>query len=247
MSGYRSFASFYDRLTQNIDYPKRAAYYDSLIIQHGGKRGILLDLGCGTGSLTMEFAALGYDVLGIDASHEMLSVAVSKPHDGITYLCQDMRALDLYGTVDVTVCALDGINHMTEEDGLRRAFARVSLFTSPGGLFLFDVNTPYKHEHVLGDNTFVYDLDDLYCVWQNAFDAKSCTVAISLDIFESSGKAYIRHEDAFSERAYTQDTLTKLLDQAGFSVLACYGLDSLEAPAEQAEKIVYVAVKREQS
>lgn len=243
MSGYKSFAHFYDRLTGNIDYKQRAEYFDKLITINGGKKEILLDLACGTGSLTEQLSKLGYDVIGVDASAEMLSIAASKGQQGITYLCQDMRSLDLYGTIDATICALDSINHITEEDEVMRVFERVSLFTVPGGLFIFDVNTIYKHEFVLGNNTFVYDLSDIYCVWQNEYLADTSTVKISLDIFECKGEHFYRHEESFYERAYSVEHLETMLKSTGFNVLSKYELGSLNEPKSDTDKIVFVARK----
>ena len=138
MNSYNDFALVYDTLTENVGYPRRAACYDRLITAHGGKKGILLDLACGTGSMSFEFAKLGYDVIGIDGSEEMLSVAMDKKLDGgadsVIFLCQQMQELDLFGTIDVTVCALDSLNHLVNLKDLQETFRRVSLFTNPGGL-----------------------------------------------------------------------------------------------------------------
>ena len=127
---------------------------------------ILLDMGCGTGSLTVKLAHYGYDMIGMDGSQEMLSAALGKGGEHIQYICQDFQNMDLFGTVNVVICALDGLNHLTDYQALEETFRRVSLFTEPGGLFLFDVNTPYKHQQILANHTFVYDLEDIFCVWQ---------------------------------------------------------------------------------
>ena len=148
MNNYSRFAQYYDLLTENIDYNARADYFDSIVEKFGGVRGILLDLGCGTGSLTECMARKGYDVLGIDLSQEMLTVALDKKFESelpIQYLHQDMRKIDLYGTVDVTICALDALNHLGGLDDVDKTFERVSLFTNPDGLFIFDMNTPLIH------------------------------------------------------------------------------------------------------
>ena len=162
MSAYGCFADVYDTLTSNIDYKELAGYYDRIITSHGGKRGILLDLACGTGSMSMQFSALGYDVIGVDLSTEMLSVAKEKPHKNIEYLCQDMCELDMYGTIDVTVCVLDSINHLDSKEDILRCFKSVSLFCDPKGLFVFDINTVRKHRKVLADNTFVYNMISIF-------------------------------------------------------------------------------------
>lgn len=242
--GYTAFAEFYDSLTENIDYAEIAEYYDRLNEKFGGTRGILLDLACGTGSLSVLFSKMGYDVIGTDISQEMLSIAVSKEHDGIEYLCQSMTELDMFGTIDGTVCSLDSINHLNSIDDVRKTFERVSLFSNKGALFMFDVNTVYKHEHILADNTFVYDMEKVYCVWQNEYAGDGRT-DIYLDFFsedEESG-LYERYSDDFSETAYPADTLKKLLTEAGFEVCGCYEYLTENEPDVQSEKLTFVARK----
>ena len=154
---------------------------DKIVDKFGGKKGVLLDLGCGTGSLTECFCKLGYDCLGIDISQEMLTVALDKKIDNdlpIQYLHQDMRKLKLFGGLDVTVCALDALNHLSSLDDILKTFKSVSKFTNPDGLFIFDMNTIYKHKNILSDNTFAYDMDEVYCVWQNTYKTKKNEVLI---------------------------------------------------------------------
>ena len=246
---YSAFAGFYDELTGNISYEERAKYFHKLIQQFKTEGPILLDLACGTGSLSVEFARLGYDVIGVDNSADMLSVALEKKYEAeqdILFLCQDMTELDLYGTVDTTVCALDSINHVTDPKAVRKIFQNVSLFTVPGGLFLFDVNSPYKHREVLGNNTFVYDCDNVYCVWQNEYKEETQTVNISLDFFayDEESDSYTRSSEQFSERAYEPAWLEELLDKCGFDLLAVYGDDSMEAPTAETQRLIYAARKR---
>lgn len=246
---YSAFAGFYDELTGNISYEERAKYFDSIIKEFKTEGSILLDLACGTGSLSVELSRLGYDVIGVDNSADMLSVALEKKYEteqDILFLCQDMTELDLYGTVDSTVCALDSINHVTDPQKVREIFKGVSLFTVPGGLFLFDVNSPYKHHKILGNNTFVYDCDSVYCVWQNELDEKNDTVHITLDFFayDEETDTYSRSSEQFSERSYEPAWLEALLDETGFDLLAVYGDDSREAPKEDTQRLIYVARKR---
>lgn len=241
---YAAFAEHYDLLTGNIDYDAIAHYYDSLCSRFGGKKGILLDLACGTGSLSVKLSQLGYDVIGADASPEMLSVAVSKEHRGIEYLCQDMTKLDLYGTIDCTVCSLDSINHLKSLDELRQTFAGVSLFSNPGALFMFDVNTQYKHENILSDNTFVYETEDIFCVWENESLGEG-TVLITLDFFTLDKKTglYARTGDEFTETAFAREDIERLLKETGFSVCACYEYPTFQPPNEKSEKLTFTARK----
>lgn len=241
---YASFAEYYDALTANIDYEEIARYYNQLNEKFGGLKGILLDLACGTGSLSVIFSRMGYDVIGTDISPEMLSIAVSKDHEGIEFLCQSMTELDMFGTIDGTVCSLDSINHLDKIDEVRQTFEKVSLFSNKGALFMFDVNTPYKHEHILADNTFVYDTDEVYCVWQNEYQGDGRT-DIYLDFFaedEESGM-YDRYSDDFSETAYPAEKIKELLIGAGFEICACYEYLTENEPTEESEKLTFVARK----
>lgn len=248
---YLNFARFYDSLTSNISYSDRAKYFKSIVDDLFPKAEILLDLACGTGSLSLELDKLGFDVIAVDASEAMLSELYDKKiensADGILVLCQKMEELDLYGTVDVTVCALDSVNHITDKNTLQTAFNKVSLFTVPGGLFIFDANTEYKHQTILANNTFVYDLDDVYCVWQNSFDSDENIVSMDIDFFypdESSGSsAYFRASDTISEKAYSIDELSDMLKKAGFEIVHLFGDYNLLAPTENEERVVFIARK----
>ncbi len=191
---YSVFARYYDLLTENVDYEARAAYLDELIRQlHPVEDCVLLDLACGTGTLSEAMARRGYDVIGVDGSGDMLNEAVEKKCESglpIQYVCQDMRRLELYGTVDVTICMLDSLNHLPGLPDIQNVFRRVSQYTEPGGLFLFDVNTLHKHRVTLGDQVFLFDLDEVYCVWENRFDGDA-TVTITLDFFLNPGTGSI--------------------------------------------------------
>lgn len=241
--GYEEFAAYYDFLTENIDYRNLAEYYDRLNEKFGGVKGIMLDLACGTGSLSVVLSKMGYDVIGTDISEEMLNVAVSKEHEGIEYLCQDMTELDLFGTIDGAICSLDSINHLEDKAAVRKAFERVSLFMNKGALFMFDVNTLYKHEHILADNTFVYDTENVYCVWQNEYLGNGVT-QIYLDFFEEDENGmYGRYSDEFTETAYGREEIEKMLTDAGFEICACYEYLTENEPTEESEKLTFVAKK----
>lgn len=242
--GYAAFAEFYDSLTENINYNEIGAYYDRLNKKFGGIKGILLDLACGTGSLSVIFSKMGYDVIGTDISEEMLSIAVSKEREGIEYLCQSMTELDMFGTIDGTVCSLDSINHLESIDDVKKTFEKVSLFSNKGALFMFDVNTLYKHKHILADNTFVYDTDKVYCVWQNEYVGNGRT-EIYLDFFseDSDSGLYERYSDDFAETAYPLEAIKDLLIEAGFKLCAVYEYLTENEPSEKSEKVTFVAQK----
>lgn len=246
MSRYGSFAEYYDSLTSNVDYRKTAEYVSDILNENRINKGILLDLACGTGTMSLILAQKGYDVIGVDNSPEMLGEAREKALEAgedILFLCQDMCSIDLYGTVDCTVCLLDSLNHLESKEELLEAFKRVSLFTVPGGLFVFDVNTEYKHKYVLGDNTFVYDNDDVYCVWQNEYDDESKTVEIFLDFFQEENGLYRRSSEYFAKRAFSDSDIKNLLSEAGFTDIKAYGELRKTAPSDTEERVFYVARK----
>lgn len=246
MTAYHALAAVYDRLTVDVDYQKRADHIRELLASFGIRGGILLDAACGTGAMSECFARAGFDVIGTDISPAMLTVAQNKKYASgldILYLLQDIRALDLYGTVDCAVCCLDSINHLPTPDDVGRAFASIGFFMEKGGIFIFDVNTAYKHAQVLGDRTFVYDLDDLYCVWQNEYDDKAARTDIHMDIFMDRGNGYVRESEDFSEWYYTDALLEEKLADAHFQILARYGELTRLPPAEKEERVYYVCKK----
>ena len=265
MAGYGSFAQVYDQLTLNVPYDQIAELYHSKIAGYGGgdtmsqsrhpEPGmdagqssvggkLLADAGCGTGSLTARMARLGYDVIGADASPEMLSIAVNKPHDGVQYICQGMTELDLYGEMDVIISTLDSVNHLSSTEEIAEFFRAAALNLRKGGLLLFDVNTIYKHEKVLADNVFVYDVDGIYCVWQNEYGGADHGVDISLNIFvETEDGLYERMEEEFREIAIEREELERMLRNAGFALLGVSEYLTDREPAEDSEKLLFCAKK----
>lgn len=246
MTGYSVFARYYDSLTANIDYKKRADYFNSIIEKFRQTEGnILLDLACGTGSIAEEMAKIGYDVIGVDYSDEMLGIALDKKFESglnIQYLCQDMRKLDLYGSMDITVCALDSINHLGSLRDVKKVFQNVALFSEPNGLFIFDINTLYKHRNILADNTFTYETDKVFCVWENTLVPETDEVKMNLEFFElEENGMYSRSSDSFSEKAYSEESIEMLLNECGFEVLGKFGDDTMLPPACDSQRIVYAA------
>ena len=244
MSRYAAFARYYDRLTQNVDYPKMARKIKEYLEIYRPDTELLLDLACGTGSLSAELSKLGFDVIGTDESCEMLSEAVEKNallEKPVLFLNQGMEELDLYGTVDAVVCTLDSINHVTDEKTLNTAFGKVSLFLEPDGVFVFDVNTPYKHEKVLANETYVYDCEDVYCVWQNS--TANGVTEINLDFFEYEDGVYYRSSETFCEVAYADETIVRLLKNNGMTVCARYDDYTEKDVCAATQRVVYVARK----
>lgn len=248
MAGYSEFAFCYDALTENADYAARCDVLCNLLAAQGVGEGILLDLACGTGTLTALLAKRGYDVIGVDASPEMLSVARQKLAEAgvdAVLLCQRMEELDLYGTIDAAVCTLDSLNHITDEAAFREALRRAALFMNDGGVFLFDVNTPYKHETVLADNTFVYDLDNVFCVWQNSYDPVVRTTEVTLDLFlyDEDNDCYDRATEQFAERAYDLGDICRWLAEDRFEVVAVLDETGSRPLKDDDERALFVCKK----
>lgn len=242
-NSYLTFAKYYDVLTQNINYSEIADYFYNILCNNDLKQGILLDLACGTGTMCELMHDKGYEVIGVDNSYDMLNIATqkrNKSNKDILYLCQDMDKLDLYGTIDACICSLDSINHVTDENIVKEIFSKVSLFLIPNGIFIFDVNTCYKHEEVLSNATFVYDCDEVYCVWQNS-KCKDNTIDITLDIFANEeDESYYRYQEEFSERSYTQDEINSFIASAGFEILNQYDDYTTNEITSKTQRITYV-------
>jgi len=242
-------ARCYDIFTKNMDYKKRTEYLCALLSRAGASPGdLVLDLACGTGAYTCALLQRGFDVVGVDAGPEMLQIALEKAQAlGLApplLLCQRLEALDLYGTARAAVCLTDSLNHLAEPALVRRFFQRLALFLEPGAPFVFDVNTPYKHEHVLARNAFVYEDEGVFCAWQNHWLPARRTTQIDLDIFTETGSGdYARTQEHFAERAYAPAELTAWLDKAGFTVEHIYEELTERPPRETAERIFFVCRK----
>ena len=253
---YMNFAAYYDTLTQNVEYEKRAQRLHYLIRQYIRTETdgtLLTDLACGSGSLSEALARLGYDVIGVDNSPAMLSAAMEKKLKSglpIQYLCQDMRELDMFGTIDVTVCMLDSLNHLETLTDWQTVFEKVSLFAQPGGLFLFDMNTLYKHRNVLADQVFVFDTEKVFCTWENHLLEDNATVEEQLTFFERDGDCWYRSEELITERAFPVQTIEGLVRIAGLELVAEFDADTgLDTPeqlspvTETTERILFVCRK----
>ncbi len=249
MAQYDAIAHVYDRLNAELDYGAWADFVEANFARHLSARpSLVLDLACGTGSMTHALAARGYDMIGVDLSPEMLSTAYSRAGEVMPlFLCQDMRAFELYGTVGATVCCLDSINYLTGDGDLARCFATVHNYLDPGGLFLFDVNTPYKFAHTYGDQAYILE-DEIggravYCGWQNSFDAETSLCQFYLTLFEEQpGGSYRRAEETQTERCYAHDAILAALRDAGFAHLGTYADFAFSAPTETTERW-YIAAR----
>ena len=248
MSSYEFLAGCYDAFTYDVDYAAWADYIEKHFRRRGLPGKTVLDLACGTGSLTRELALRGYEMIGVDLSPEMLSEAAEKNRDvgevPPMFLCQPMEKLDLYGTIDACVCCLDSVNYVTDPKKLQKAFERVHLFLMPGGLFLFDVNTPEKLEGLDGQ-VFLDETEDAYCVWRAEYSRRSRICSYFMDIFQlhpESGQ-WERGEELHRERAYTIPELTGYLEQAGFRDIQVFGNLKLRRPKPGEGRVFFAARK----
>lgn len=247
MSSYEALAERYDVLTADVDHEAWADYLEKHFAKCPIPIRTVLDLACGTGTMTCLLAERGYEMIGVDLSPDMLSVAAEKGGrvSGVPpiFLQQPMQELDLYGTVDACVCCLDSVNYVTRPADLRRAFQRVHLFLTPGGLFLFDVNTPEKLRGLDG-GMFIDETDDTYCVWRADFSErrKLCTYGMDL-FFRQEGNLWRREEEVHEERAYAPDELEEYLRAAGFVDVRRYGELKLRAPGAGEQRIFFTARK----
>ena len=233
MSSYQSLAGCYDEFTTDVDYPAWADYVEKHFRRRGLPGNTVLDLACGTGSLTMELARRGYEMIGVDLSPEMLAEAAEKnrgaaPIEPI-FLCQSMDKLDLYGTIDACVCCLDSVNYVTDPKKLEKAFG---------------INTPEKLK-ALDGQVFLDETEDAYCVWRADFSKRSQICSYYMDIFQldpASGQ-WERGVELHRERAYSVEQLTEMLHRAGFRDIRVYGDKKLRAPAADEQRIFFVARK----
>ena len=205
----------------------------------------MLDLACGTGSLTRLLAKRGYDMIGADASPEMLMQAMQNTMDCSPrplLINQRMEELDLYGNVDACLCCLDSVNYVTDPDDLAEAFRRVHLFLNPDGLFVFDINTPAKFSRIDGES-YVREDDGVFCVWQAAVEDGLC--AYQFDIFEQDGDSWSRAQETHEERVYEPQQLVRMLEEAGFTEIKTYGDQSFAPVKGEEDRIYFTARKRD--
>lgn len=242
---YSILAAFYDRLGTHLDFDAYADFVLDAVKKNGAYcDGILLDLACGTGALTSALIAKGADVVAIDGSAEMLSEAGTRlMNEGkhALLLNQDMRAFELYGSIDAVVCATDSLNYLTEDGDLAKCFALVHNYLIPDGLFIFDVNTKKKFTEVYGDESYVFDDGDVFCTWQNDFDPQSGICDFLLTFFVKNQKGlWQRYEESQVEKYHSTETLSALLSEAGFEILGVYSDFAGKAACEEDLRHYYV-------
>ena len=225
MEAYTSFAYVYDTFMDNVPYGEWARHIREKLCEHGVTDGIVLDLGCGTGTMTERLAGYGYDMIGVDNSEEMLELAMEKKTESgydILYLLQDMRGFELYGTVRAVVSVCDSVNYITEPDELEEVFRLVNNYLDPKGIFLFDFNTVHKYRDVIGDSTIAEDRGVCSFIWDNRYYEKEqineydLTLSIAED-FNPMENAYVSERTADSEDALLSEEGAGDLEDTMFS------------------------------
>lgn len=249
MEAYTSFASVYDTFMDNIPYEEWGAYLRELLKEYGVYGGLVLDLGCGTGTMTEILAADGYDMIGIDNSEEMLEIAAEKKEGSgsdILYLLQDMREFELYGTVKAVVSICDSVNYITEEEDLEEVFRLVNNYLDPGGIFIFDFNTVYKYKEVIGSQTIAESREDCSFIWDNYYyeDEEINEYELSLFIKEKDSELYRKYVETHFQKAYNLETIRRLIEQSGLEFIIAYNAFSREKPSDESERIYVIARER---
>jgi len=243
---YDILAPFYDSINSDIDYKKWADFIEKILKKEMKSRPeLVLDLGCGTGKMTLELASRGYDMTGIDCSPEMLDIARNLAEEAghdILWLCQDMREFELYGTVDAAVCCLDCLNHLTDYDDLRKCLALVHNYLIPDGIFVFDVNGKFKFENVYADRAYTMEEEGAVCIWQNYYDEESrlCDFYITLFKEDKDGR-YERYDDEQTERMYTLEEIKSALTDTSMEFLGAYSDFHFTEGSDESERIYIVA------
>jgi len=245
MGAYEALATSYDRLTNDVDYEATVAFYQEILEREGVAPRTAVDLACGTGSVALLLAKKGIQVIGVDMSEEMLTVAAQKAQNMENpprFVCQKLEQLRLPRGVDLAVCALDSLDYITDPQNCREAIARVYKALNPGGIFIFDVNTPQKLRAMDGQ-VFLDEDDDVYCVWRGEFDEKTNICSYGMDLFQRRGTHWERTFEEHCEYAYSQEQLVGYLKEAGFTHIAVYADRAFSNPAPD-EKRIYLKARK---
>ena len=245
MDAYHNLAASYDRLTNDVDYEVTVAFYEEILKREGLRPRTVVDMACGTGSVSEILARKGYEVTGVDLSEEMLTEAMMKTMDMENhpmFSCQNLRDLRLPRAVDMAVCALDSLDYITDPADCEAAIRRAWKVLNPGGIFIFDVNTPEKLRAMDGQ-MFIDEDDDVFCVWRGEFDEETNICSYGMDLFQREGEKWVRSFEEHQEYAYSQAQLTEYLKKAGFTNIEVYADRLFEAPRE-GEQRIYIKARK---
>lgn len=253
MEAYTNFASVYDTFMDDVPYEKWGGYLHRELIKYGISDGLVLDLGCGTGTMTELMAGLGYDMIGVDCSPEMLEIAMDKKAESgsdILYLQQDMREFELYGTVRAIYSVCDSLNYMTDVNDLARVFHWVNNYLDQDGVFIFDFNTEYKYRELLGNTTIAENRDECSFIWDNYYYEKERINEYELSLFVKAAELskdgrdiYRKYQETHFQRAYSLEEMRNLLASASLTFLGAWDGDTFGAPGERSERIFIAAGK----
>ncbi|MBR2930974.1 MAG: class I SAM-dependent methyltransferase [Clostridia bacterium] len=246
---YDIIAPFYDKVNREVDYVAWADFIERTVAEECAFRPeLVLDLACGTGRMTLELARRGYDMTGVDASAEMLDVAREAAEaegleDKMLWLGQDMRSFELYGTVDLTVCCLDSINHLLSIKDIDKCLSLVHNYLVPDGLFIFDINGKYKFEEIYAQSTYAFEEDADVCIWQNDYNPRTGRCGFYITVFhEEDDGRYARFDDCDTERMYTLRSIKSALNRAGFEFIGAYS-DFDKTPATDGDERIYFVAR----
>ncbi len=258
MEAYGDFAGVYDEFMDNTPYEEWGERLDALIQKYGvtspvrdsedtldSEKNLVVDLGCGTGTLTELMYQKGYDMIGVDLSESMLNVAMEKREKSgadILYLLQDMRELELYSTVGCVFSVCDSVNYILEEDELQEVFELVNNYLFPGGIFIFDFNTSYKYQEVIGDTVIAENREDCSFIWENYYDPEEDINEYDLTIFvREQGDVFRKFEETHLQRGYTPEQMRRLVERAGLEILEMTDADTEDAVTAESERVYIIA------
>lgn len=244
MEAYSGFAEVYDLFMDNVPYEAWGKYLTARLRENGIEDGLVLELGCGTGRMTRILSKAGYDMIGVDLSQEMLGIAAERESEGkpILYLNQDMREFELYGTVRAVVSVCDSMNYLTEQEDLLRVFQLVNNYLDPGGIFIFDINTIYKYEEILGENTICENREECSFIWENYYDRESRINEYDMTFFvRGEDNRYEKFQEIHYQKGYDLKEIRALLEMAGLEFVACFGEDSTKEPTADCERAYFIA------
>ena len=250
MEAYTDFAQVYDTFMDNTPYEKWAEFLLKTFREEGIDDGIVLDLGCGTGTMSELMADQGYDMIGVDCSGEMLGIAMEKKAESgnsILYLLQDMREFELYGTVRAAFCVCDSLNYLLEEEEILETFRLVNNYLDPSGLFVFDFNTVYKYETVIGDATIAENREDCSFIWENFYDSEDGINEYDVTIFvrepseDGDDERFRRFTETHYQRGYTLPVMKRLVEESGLIFVKALDADTLAEVTETSERIYCIA------
>lgn len=244
MEAYTDFALVYDTLMDNTPYVRWCDLITGILKRYGIENELVLDLGCGTGTLTELLAKEGYDMIGVDYSEEMLARAMEKREQSglsILYLLQDMREFELYGTVKAVVSVCDSLNYLLEEDDIIETFRLVNNYLDPKGLFIFDFNTVHKYRDVIGDTTIAENRDDCSFIWENYYNEEERINEYDVTFFVKEGELFRRFEETHYQRGYLPEEMQIYLEKAGLEFISMQDADTLMEVTDTTERIYMIA------